>query len=177
MLRGAFMVKRILFWTAAGALLAIIAIQAVPYGRGDRNPPVRAEPQWDSARTRELVVRACFDCHSNEVLWPWYSNIAPVSWWMQNHVDEGRAALNYSEWDRTREGADSAESVTEGEMPPGYYYALGLRKRLTPGELEELISGLVNTFGTEGGKEGSDEEGESRRPLTPVPPIRTAGGR
>ena len=57
-----------------------LAIQFVPYGRDHSNPPVIGEPTWNSPETRALAVRACFDCHSNETVWPWYSNIAPVSW-------------------------------------------------------------------------------------------------
>jgi len=58
-------------------IILFVVIQAAPYGRAHDNPPVLAEPQWDSATTRELAVAACFDCHSNEVAWPWYTNIAP----------------------------------------------------------------------------------------------------
>src|SRR5690349_11025724 len=69
-------------------LLAItglfLLIQAVPYGRAHTNPPVVSEPHWDSPRTRELAKRACFDCHSNETRWPWYSHVAPMSWVLQN---------------------------------------------------------------------------------------------
>ena len=71
-----------LFIFALLAILAVVAlallIQLVPYGRAHTNPPVVAEPNWDSPQTRELAVRACFDCHSNETTWPWYSNIAPI---------------------------------------------------------------------------------------------------
>jgi len=58
----------------------LVVIQFVPYGRAHTNPPVAQEPIWDSPQTRELARRACFDCHSNETMWPWYSNIAPISW-------------------------------------------------------------------------------------------------
>jgi hypothetical protein len=68
-------------------LLAVA--QAIPYGRGHSNPPVTKEPAWDSSRTRELAKRACFDCHSNETTWPWYSNVAPESWLIQRDVDAG----------------------------------------------------------------------------------------
>jgi hypothetical protein len=59
------------------------------YGRDHSNPPVRIEPRWDRARTRELAVRACFDCHSNQTRWPWYSHVAPISWLVQHDVEEG----------------------------------------------------------------------------------------
>ncbi len=131
-----------------GVFVLLLAIQLVPYGRSHTNPPVRMEPPWDSPETRELTVRACYDCHSNETVWPWYSHIAPVSWLVQRDVDEGRAAVNYSEWDRPqREAAESAESVQEGEMPPWYYTLFQTRARLSPAEREALLRGLEATFG------------------------------
>lgn len=63
------------FLLASTAVL--MAIQVVPFGREHSNPPVTGEPAWSSPRTRELMVNACYSCHSNEVEWPWYSNVAP----------------------------------------------------------------------------------------------------
>ena len=68
------------------------AAQLLPLGRTHSNAPVTGEPQWASPATRALVVRACYGCHSNEVDWPWYANVAPVSWAIADHVDEGRSA-------------------------------------------------------------------------------------
>jgi Haem-binding domain len=79
---------------------------------------VSAEPAWDSPKTRALAVTACFDCHSNETAWPWYTNVAPMSWLTQRDVDEGRDALNFSEWDRPQDAEDVSEVIREGEMPP-----------------------------------------------------------
>ncbi|MFQ5555176.1 MAG: heme-binding domain-containing protein [Acidimicrobiia bacterium] len=144
---------------AAAFALVALAIQAVPYGRAHSNPPITAEPSWDSALTRELVVRTCFACHSNEVDYPWYASVAPISWTIQMHVDEGRSEVNYSEWDRRHgEGDDSAESVIEGEMPPRYFTAFGLNDdaRLTDSERADLIAGLRATFGED--EESGDEE-------------------
>ena len=53
-----------------GTFIIILGIQAIPYGRNHTNPPVTVEPAWDSPETRKLVVRACFDCHSNQTVWP-----------------------------------------------------------------------------------------------------------
>jgi hypothetical protein len=136
---------------ALGAAGLLVAIQLVPYGRDHSNPPVVAEPQWDSARTRELAVAACFDCHSNETKWPWYSNVAPISWKIQSGVDSGRDELNYSEFIAGGEHfAKSAEAVREGEMPPGDYKILHSAARLSAAEKQELIDGLIATFGDRG---------------------------
>lgn len=142
------------------AAVVSLAIQLIPYGRDHSNPPVVVEPAWDSAQTRQLVVRACFDCHSNEVEYPWYSAIAPMSWAVQLHVDRGRSELNYSEWDRQqREAHESAETVREGEMPPGYYTRLANQQaRLTDAEVRDLVAGLEATFGSEGGRAGEGRD-------------------
>ena len=142
--------RRFIFWLGAALIAAIGAIQLVPYGRGHTNPPVRQEPAWDRPQTRLLAVRACFDCHSNETVWPWYSNVAPVSWLIQRDVDEGRRALNYSEWDRgQKEARESAKSVRKGEMPPWFYVLPGTSAHLTPAERSTLIAGLELTLGSE----------------------------
>ena len=142
---------------ALGVLVVAFAvIQAVPYGRDHSNPPVRQEPAWDSPATRALAVDACFDCHSNETSWPWYSNIAPMSWLVQRDVDNGREALNFSEWDQEQEGEDAAEAVQEGSMPPDYYGWLHPKARLSSEERQALIRGLRAMFGGGEGGEGED---------------------
>ncbi len=141
-----------------------LLIQAVPYGRAHTNPAIIAEPVWDSPTTRELASRACFDCHSNEVRWPWYSHIAAVSWLVQHDVDEGRAAFNVSEWRRPQEEAsESADSLRSGEMPLGPYVWLHPTARLNAMETAALVGGLATTFGSQaegvaGGEGGGDDE-------------------
>jgi mono/diheme cytochrome c family protein len=131
-------------WPVALFLL----IQLAPYGRDHSNPPVRQEPPWDSPRTRELFRRACFDCHSNETVWPWYANLAPVSWIVQNDVEGGRAHLNFSEWDRPQRSAeDVALVVLEGEMPPWIYRPLHPEARLSGTEQRELVAGAERSLG------------------------------
>ncbi|RMG96153.1 MAG: cytochrome C [Chloroflexi bacterium] len=126
-----------------------ILIQLVPYGRNHTNPPVIQEPNWDSPQTRELAKLACFDCHSNETTWPWYANIAPVSWIVQHDVDEGRRKLNFSEWSGGRREAERAheiiETIQEGEMPPPIYLLTHPQAYLTPEEKQLLIQGLQET--------------------------------
>jgi hypothetical protein len=144
---------------ALGTLALFVAIQAVPYGRTQPNPPITGEPNWDSPRTRELTVRGCFDCHSNEVEWPWYSNIAPASWAVSMHVAEGRSKVNYQEWDQPQDEADeSAEEVEDGSMPPAYFTLFGLHSDadFTDDERAELIAGLQTMFGDEDDEEEDD---------------------
>jgi len=141
-------------------VFGLLVIQAVPYGRNHTNPPAQREPAWDSPQTRALAVRACYDCHSNETVWPWYSNIAPFSWLVQRDVDQGRHELNFSEWGRRQEGDDSAETVREGEMPPWFYTIAHPSARLSGDERAALIRGLEATFGGEG---NGEREGRERK--------------
>jgi mono/diheme cytochrome c family protein len=138
---------KIALWVAVGLVAGFALIQLVPYGRDHTNPPVKAEPTWDSPRTRELAKQACFDCHSNETVWPWYSSVAPVSWLVQRDVDDGRSRLNFSEWPQSPAGGaeiagETAEVVREGEMPPLQYKPMHSGGRLTDAERQELASGL-----------------------------------
>jgi hypothetical protein len=129
-------------------LLLFGVIQLVPYRV--TNPSARNEPTWNSPETRRLAVAACFDCHSNETATYWWEDIAPLSWWITNHVDEGRSALNFSECTRARgEGEDDAsETVTDRSMPPNYYTWLGLHSdaKLSAAERRTLASGLRATL-------------------------------
>jgi hypothetical protein len=130
---------------AAGALFLLA--QAIPYGRSHTNPPVTAEPRWNAPATRSLAARACFDCHSNLTTWPWYANVAPVSWLVQRDVNGGRAALNFSEWNRPQDAAgDVTEAIAGGDMPPWYFTIMHPKARLSSLDKQRLIAGLAATF-------------------------------
>jgi mono/diheme cytochrome c family protein len=128
-------------------VVAFGLIQLVPYRV--TNPPVTSEPNWDSPQTRKLAVAACFDCHSNETHTVWWEDVAPLSWWITNHVKEGRQALNFSEWDTRGQSDDAAETVRNGSMPPDYYTWLGMHSnaKLTPAQRQALADGLQKTLG------------------------------
>jgi hypothetical protein len=130
-------------------LLAVgLLIQLIPLPARGNNPPVISEPPWDSPATRALAKRACFDCHSNESVWPLYAYIAPVSWLIYNDVMEGRRRLNFSEWTTggRRSGQEVAGKIQEGEMPPAIYLPLHPTANLTATEKQQLITGLTNSL-------------------------------
>ena len=131
-----------------GILMALgLAIQLVPYGHARTNPPARKEPAWDSPTTQDLAVRACYDCHSNRTVWPWYAKVAPVSWLIQSDVDRGRQRLNFSEWDRPQRKAVGAEKrIQRGSMPPWYYVLMHPSAHFSLTEKQTLVRGLDATF-------------------------------
>lgn len=142
--------KRVMRLLLVGFLALFIVIQMIPLAGAKTNPPVIAEPSWDNPETRALAQRACYDCHSNETKWPWYSNIAPISWLVIHDTIEGRSKLNFSEWGIGKQEADeAAEAVEKGEMPLPIYLPLHPEARLTAVEKAQLIQGLVATFGIE----------------------------
>ena len=123
-------------------------MQLIPYGRNHDNPPVVSEPNWDSPKTRELAKRACFDCHSNETVWPWYSNIAPASWITYRDAIEAREKFNFSDWlaSPLKDSEEIEEVINEGEMPPIQYLLFHSTARLSAAEMNLLINGLIATI-------------------------------
>jgi len=137
--------KKILGITLIVLLGGFLLIQLIPYGHQHTNPAVQQEPNWQNTQTRDLVSRACFDCHSNETKWPWYSNVAPVSWLVQRDVQEGRQHLNFSEWNQRHYEVDEiSEVVHSGQMPPFYYVMMHPNAKLTDAEKQSLIDGILS---------------------------------
>lgn len=133
--------KKLLLYAGAGLALVLVGIQFVPVAAME-NPAVVAD--FDESQEVEAVLRrACYDCHSNEVKWPWYSRVAPASWLVARDVVEGRKAFNFSDWpededDRQFNREQALEEVEEGEMPPWFYTPLHPEAKLTPKDLEIL---------------------------------------
>ena len=125
------------------------AIQLVPISR--TNPPVTKEPAWDSPETRALYMRACGDCHSNESKWPAYDYVAPVSWFVARHVNDGREELNASEFELSSSSAQklankAAKNIERGAMPLSSYLLIHSEAKLTDAEKTALISGIKASF-------------------------------
>jgi hypothetical protein len=133
-----------------GLLAVAVLIQFIPFGHDHTNPPVTKEPAWNSPETGDLIRRACYDCHSNETVWRWYSHVAPVSWLVQRDVNQGRRHLNFTEWDREqRHAKDVNAEVNTGDMPPWFYLPLHATARLSDTEKQALIDGAAKTLGTQ----------------------------
>ncbi len=123
------------------ALAVLLAIQLVPVNRDnpeDRRGP-GAPPQVEA-----ILRRACYDCHSNETVWPWYSRVAPVSWMVAYDVHEAREHLNFSDFQDLSEGtqvkvwAAVMKEIDEGEMPLWYYRPFHPETRLTDADIAVL---------------------------------------
>lgn len=145
-------------WVGGALVLVLAGIQLLPVER--TNPPVESEVAAPPA-ARAVLRRACYDCHSHETRWPWYTHVAPVSWLVANDVQEGRRELNFSQWQRRDERRQAKaihevwEKVSRGTMPPWYYTPLHPEARLSVEDREALrawqdAARLLRTGGTAG---------------------------
>jgi hypothetical protein len=134
-------VSRILRWSLGILAAAFVGIQLVPVER--TNPPVESMVPAP-AEVETLLRRSCWDCHSNETVWPWYSKVAPASWLVAHDVTEGRDEMNFTAWNRlsSKKAAKAAtkclKEVEKGEMPPWFYTPLHSAARIAPADIEVL---------------------------------------
>ena len=135
-------IKRLLAWLGLALLVALVVLQFFPAQR--TNPRVQIEIDAPE-QVATILQRACYDCHSNETRWPWYSYVAPASWYVVDHVRAARADLNFSEWPafdyQLQELAldDIREQLVTGEMPLTSYTLLHPSARLTEEERRILV--------------------------------------
>lgn len=143
------MLRTILKWGIPILAGGFLLIQLVPYGRAHDNPPVTQAAQL-SPEGQKIVSASCDDCHSNLTDWRWYANIAPASWLVQSDVDEGRAILNFSEWDQPQPPLrELLEVIDEGEMPPMKYTIPHPSAKLSDTEKQQLKQALTQLYGTD----------------------------
>lgn len=138
--------KKRIFWYVI--LAVIVIMQLYPFPR----PEVTTDNPNDLIKTTEvpenvatMLRAACYDCHSNETVYPWYSNIAPVKWWVYDHIIEGREDVNFSKWnsysksDKAEILDDITSEVSEGEMPLDYYPLTHPGAKLSDTDREILV--------------------------------------
>ena len=145
------MLRVVLKWLGIFILASLIIMQ---FFRIDKtNPPVDAKLDFVSVvqppqQISAMLKSACYDCHSNETVYPWYSNIAPVSWWLKDHVEHGRHHLNFSEWNNYSQEEkqeifeEAIEEVEEAEMPLKGYAAIHSKANLNTEQRAELVKWL-----------------------------------
>ena len=122
-------------------LSAALGIQLIPVEH--TNPPVKSDLSAPP-EIKAVLKRSCYACHSNETLWPWYGQVAPIAWLFNAEVLEARSEMNFSTWKSYRLGERSdyfeelIEQVETGEMPPWQFRLIDPVSRLSPGEIEML---------------------------------------
>lgn len=131
-------------------IVLIVVFVFIQFFRIDKtNPPVNENLDFihiknTSASTAQILKNSCYDCHSNESEYPWYTNISPFSWLVKNHIDEGRKHLNFSEfatYDIKRQLhklEEAVEEVERGKMPMESYLIVHQDARLSAAQQKEL---------------------------------------
>ena len=123
-------------------IILLIGIQFVPIAR--TNPPEPKEAP-ELREIRGLLQRSCYDCHSNDTRWPWYSHVAPISFLIARDVKEGRREVNFSLWDgytpqrKARKLGEIAKQVESGSMPQWYYVLMHPEARLSQSDKEAIV--------------------------------------
>lgn len=120
------------------------------------NPPVYPNQEITAhlamdPGTRSILDRSCYDCHSNQTVWPWYSYVAPVSWLVVSDVNDGRRRMNFSQWGAyprptTAKLLDEiCRKVQNGGMPPLQYLPMHLHARLSRQDRQQICQWTANT--------------------------------
>ncbi len=132
------------------AIVLVAAFVAVQFYRPDKaNPPiVEVETLAATVKVPENVAailkRSCNDCHSNEAVYPWYSNVSPFSWLLAEHIEDGRRHLNFSAWEtydaqkKRRKLDEICEQVETGEMPYDQYLWIHRDAKLSADDVKLL---------------------------------------
>jgi hypothetical protein len=127
--------------------IILVLIQFLPSGLPDNRPEDEKSIAYSSLVTESVLTQlrtSCFDCHSNQTILPWYSKLAPSSWFLADHIKNGRSHLNFSEWEtysrREKIGQlkDIVDEVKSGEMPLKSYLLIHPKARLEKEEISAL---------------------------------------
>lgn len=139
--------RKVLRWVLLVAVSLFVIAQFIRPAKtnpaADQSLALEANMQVDP-KVSAIIDRSCADCHSNKTRWPWYTNVAPVSWFVINHVNEGRHDLNLSEWGKysARRQTDKlgqiCQMVKEGEMPLSSYTPLHPGSKLTADDVKTI---------------------------------------
>ena len=129
----------------------LVAFVIIQFFRIDTsNPPVNKGMDFLTIKNTppelaKAIRTSCYDCHSNESVYPWYSNIQPVAWWLQDHIEEGRKELNFSTFStyepkrQAHKLEEAAEQIEKGDMPLESYALGHPEAKLTPEQQKNLI--------------------------------------
>jgi Haem-binding domain len=137
-------------WIVLGGIAALILIQFIQPRR--TNPPVVPSRSLEAHMdvppdVQGMFKRSCYDCHSSATVWPWYSRVAPISWYVVHDVNEGRSHVNFQNWEAQvspKEGLEhlglSCKLVREGKMPPADYRTMHSGTDVSPQETSALCA-------------------------------------
>ena len=138
----------------SGLVLLFLLAQFIP---SEKNRAISVQPNDiftkypASIEVQAIAKKACYDCHSNNTVYPWYSNVQPLAWWINDHVQEGKGEFNFSEFTTyspklaRHKLEEVGEQINEHEMPLSSYTLIHKEARLTPAEQKLLMDWTKNT--------------------------------
>jgi len=151
---------KLIIYTFIAILVVLFIVNSIPVKMS--NPPITSDIKTPN-NVKNILRESCYDCHSNETIWYWYTEFAPISWLIARDVNEGRSYLNFSTWDKysTTEKkellAESIETIQEGEMPMKIYALMHPEAEINKDELNVLITWINKEYGKiETNKHGND---------------------
>ena len=135
-------------------LVAVVFMQFFPIDKNNPAPTpgmdfltIKNTPE----STAKLIRTGCYDCHSNEFKYPWYSNVQPIAWFLKDHIDEGRKKLNFSTfatYEPKRQAHklfEAVEMIDKGEMPLDSYILAHPEARFTEAQKQEITQYFKST--------------------------------
>jgi hypothetical protein len=162
--------KRKVLWII---VIILIAIQFIRPSRNQSNEVLASDisnvypvPQ----NVADILKKSCYDCHSNNTVYPWYSNVQPVGWWLNNHIEDGKNELNFSEFGSYRPARQYhklegiIEQVKKGEMPIWSYTLIHIYAKLSDAQKQTLINWCQNIRDTMKAKYPADSLTIKRKP-------------
>jgi len=138
---------KIFRWVLIILACVVVVIQFIRPAKTNRaiDPAQTIESRLQvSPQVAAIFDRSCNDCHSNKTRWPWYSNVAPVSWFVIGHVSDARSVMNFSQWGnydkdkQSRRLRDICEQISDGEMPLSSYTPLHRGSKLSADDVKTL---------------------------------------
>ncbi len=141
---------KILSSTLIILVVVLFIINLIPVNMS--NPPITSDIKTPDI-VKKILRESCYDCHSNETTWYWYTEYAPISWLIAHDVNEGREYLNFSTWDKYSVNEknelmyESLEEIQEGEMPMKIYELMHPNSKINKDELNTLTMWIKNEYG------------------------------
>jgi len=146
-------------------VLILGVIQFIPHEREYITINTAADFRPENAtEVMSILKTACYDCHSYETQYPWYANVVPLNYWLDNHVKEGREHLNFSEWntypvrDQQHAAEETVEVVAEKEMPMLFYWLIHWDAKLTDAQRQTLVDYFGQLSSGEGAHHGEHDD-------------------
>lgn len=141
---------KLIIYSLITLLVVLFIINSIPVNMS--NPPISSDIKTPN-NLKKILRESCYDCHSNETIWYWYTEYAPISWLIAHDVNEGREYLNFSTWDKyTRSEqkellSESIETIQEGEMPMKIYELMHPDAKINKDEMNTLTTWVNKEYG------------------------------